>query len=251
VKIALIPPRGLERHVLRSNFHLNLAVPACLSNPAYLETYRHARNRGDYIVMDNGAAEGQPAPDEAIVQHLSTFSAEEVVLPDVLGNAQATRDAVRSFVAQYYSFVRRHKCMAVVQGQDLVQVLDLIAYYNTVGHINTLGLPRRLAVTMQRAGIRIDLANLIKSMYPGRFEIHFLGAIPSWICEIKYVAKYAPHVRSLDTSAPFTYAMAGKEVSNPSVKLVRPKGYLTEQASADESLLIQNIETLISWGRGA
>lgn len=256
MRLCLIPPRGLERYVLESDYHLTLGIPSCMGNKDYLNVYGQAKLRGDKITMDNGAAEGSPIVLETMNEYAKIIRANEIVLPDVLGNRDRTVDAIENYLAKYPRIHTLYKCMAVVQGTGLRQLIWMVHYLADRKEIKTLGLPRILTQSLgkEEASVRIDLANTIERLHPGRFEIHFLGANPQWPGELLAVSRYAGHVRSMDTSMPFNYALCGRRVTstvnviNPPV--TRPTEYFTKPHKDDRPVLLtENIRTMMEWAR--
>lgn len=247
MKVALIPPRGLEHMALLSDFHLTLAQ---ILTTDYLRTYGIADKRRDFIVMDNGAAEGMAITSASrLLVIASRYGADEVVVPDHLGDADATRDMIKEFfdaekmISPAY---RKFDYMCVVQGNHVIERHNLIAWLAPQLQVKTIGIPRKL-IGDGTLGVRIDLANWIESTFPGRFQIHFLGASPLWPRELQSVAKYAPHVRSLDSSMPFAYAMSGVRLKDKHLpKIARPEGYFDFPVDCYD-LAYENCMTMLEW----
>lgn len=248
MRLALIPPRGMEELALRSNFHLALAH---ITHSDYLRTYGVAAKRGDFIVMDNGVAEGQLISTKNLMVAAQRLGAHELVIPDVLGDARATRTAIEEFLTQAYHMPKAYhsaEYFAVAQGSNLGEVRDLVSWLAPQMSIRTVGIPR-LLMKMTMLSARIDLANWIEDTFPGRFKIHLLGANSLWPREIVSVCKYAPHVRSIDTSMPFAYAMAGERLDvKYTAKISRPPQYFEIPHDKDcTDLIHRNIHTMLGW----
>lgn len=252
MKIALIPPKGMEEMALLSNFHMTLAIRDCVANSKYLRVYEEASTRNDWIITDNGANELEPASDELLIDVASKLWAREIVLPDVVGDARGTAEAVQNFLKRNPSADRQFHLMAVVPGSGIREIMNLVGVYADIRGITTLGLPRLLLESRLDLGkaIRIDLANAIQHKYGTRFDIHLLGASRLWPVEVKYAATYAPHIRSMDTSLPFNYAMAGQTIANR-VSVSRPSNYFTHTWPNERPQLLKtNIETFLMWSHG-
>lgn len=252
MQVALIPPTGLETWALRSGFHLTL--PHMFSNLDYRATYIRAAQRGDYIVLDNGEAEGVRVTGLNLRKMALEVEANEVVAPDIIGDKAKTCAAVHQFFRHAEGETSKEvdavvRYMAVVQGQNMAELKACVEYYAGIPKIRVLGIPRHLLVTIEQSSVRIDLANWIRDFHFGRFEIHLLGTSPSWIQEVRYASKYAPHIRSVDTSMPFNYAIAGIPIQHDTRKTIpRPLTYFTKDHSTlDTSLIKYNVDRLLEW----
>lgn len=260
--VGLIPPRGLENFALSSKFHLSLALPQLLGRRAYGGMYKRVIGMGDYVVLDNGACEGQLAANYLLWEMVEQFRPSELVVPDDMRGTDDTLLAVRQFFAGDYSYKSKQhpdmKYMAVVQGRTKADLHRCIEEYIPMP-VNVIGIPRHLLssavtrTTESKTSVRIDLANWIEERFPGRFQIHFLGTNPVWIGEVRAAAKYASHVRSVDTSLPFNYALEGValEVNNVMTRerINRPKLYFDSDWSRNVQveLLRRNIRSFMSW----
>lgn len=247
MKVALIPPRGLENYALRSKFHLALALPELIMRRTYGGMYTRAAELGDYVILDNGIAEGRPCNPAELSTVASKIGAQELVAPDILRDAPKTLSMVERYVRDYSSDSLKH--MAVLQGKRMLEYQTLVEEFENLPTIGVLGIPRHMLETLESKACRIDLANWIEEKFPGRFEIHFLGTNPYWLHEIRSAAKYASHVRSVDTSMPFSYAIEGELLSDTKDKITRPKDYFEAEWGHRVSgpILRRNIDTLMEW----
>lgn len=247
MRTGLIPPRGLENFALRSKFHLALAIPELMDRRVYGGMYTRAVTLGDFVVLDNGLAEGRPASSEALLTYAKRIRAQEVVLPDALRNTEKTLELVTTFFKNYAPL--DHNYMAVVQGKNIMELRYSIDQYCRMPYVHTLGIPRHLLETIETKSCRIDLATWIYDTYPNRFDIHFLGTNPVWLSEIRFASKYTPFVRSVDSSMPFSYTLAGEELATTTKQITRPPKYFDIDWSrrVQGELLRKNIETFMEW----
>lgn len=254
MKIALIPPKGLEGFALHSTFHLNLGLPALMKNPNYLNVYQRAKRGGDYIVMDNGIAEGHKATGSEILAAAALLCADEIVLPDVLYDHSKTLERVNFFLTNFKTQAREmgiKKMMAVAQGKSRQNLQHCINQYAEQSAITCIGIPRHLIQTTGSTSIRIDIANWIQSVHKGRFEIHLLGADPNARKEIRWAATYAEHIRSIDSSMPFNYALAGYPLDGVG-SIHRPDAYFSRAwgTVSNVELVKHNIAVFKGWANG-
>ncbi len=246
MRTALIPPRGLENYALQSNFHLALAIPGLMSRRTYSGMYLRASRLGDYVVLDNGANEGTAVPTEDLVRVATDLQCQEIVMPDVLADKDATIRRVREFVRTVHIGTKK---MAVLQGKNYAELRWCVSHFADIPEVTVIGIPRHIISTVNKPSIRIDLANEIENVHPKRFEIHFLGTNPQWLREVCAATKYAGHVRSVDSSLPFNYTIARKRLSLTGEPVYRPTGFFEEDWSrrVDVQLLKDNIETFLEW----
>lgn len=251
MKLALIPPRGWERYALHSDFHLALAQ---VNNRFYDETYTRAADRQDFIVVDNGAAEGKPVGDFLLYSQAKKWGANEVVLPDVMFEAIETVRRAERFKANIddsaYVF-DAFNYMAVAQGNTINTVKACIDGLSELPYVSTIGIPRHLITTLRQRFIRLVLAEWIDKEFPKRFQIHFLGTNPSVPSEVARAARETPFVRSVDTSMPFNYAIAGVMLGLTAPAIGRPAGYLTDMQNMTSGILKHNISTMQRWAAGS
>ena len=253
MRLALIPPRGMEHETLRMNTHMALAQN---NWPEYNKAYNEARDRNDYIIVDNGAAEGKSVPDSELMYSATRLHANEIVVPDSMRRYDETIERMEVFFknATRVAYVGDYRYMGVAQGINRNEVLSCVAKFAENVNIRTIGIPRHLIQTIHLPGIRLELATEIASKYPSRFQIHLLGTDRSYLREVFYAGKYYSWIRSVDTSAPFIYALAGKLLprspKGPVDHLERAPGYFDQLWQANAYTIGHNVEVLNAWSRG-
>lgn len=242
IKVAFIPPKGLESYAGRGDILMCLAQLA--SDPEYMKVMTDL-GADMFTMIDNGANEGQTVTHEALAEAAERLQVNEVVLPDVLDNGPATIYEAKLYLQKYRRLGFDY--MGVVQGTTVEDLEEAVRMYLPIKCVTTLGLPRRLMHTT--ASARINLANWIDKYYHGRFQIHFLGASTDWVKEPVW-SKYAPHVRSIDTSLPFNYGLAGVMVTEE-VKVDRPANYFTRVHEMNgRTTVLQNLAIYKEWCNG-
>jgi hypothetical protein len=248
VKVGLIPPRGYESYALLSNYHLVLAPE--LTRVEYRSVYSVPKTELGFVTVDNGAYEGSLVTNEMLVKHASGIKANELVLPDSMGDSVASVKLMSEFLSWPGRRWFAGDFMGVAHGSSKKEILECVGWMAEQPSISTVGLPKILFNTYQSSfSARIELANAVKEKYGNRFKIHFLGADPRWQRELYHVAKNSPHVRSIDTSLPFCYTMAGTKVSSEA-SIGRPRRYFNDTLQMDLNLLHYNIRTYLDWSQG-
>lgn len=247
MKVGLIPPAGQEIWILKSDFHLTLAQRAQDKN--YKAAYDTAYKRGDFIIVDNGANEGEAVLPGALTLAVKKLHGSEVVLPDVFYDPASTLARAEEYIVQYDDWKVRN--MVVAQGRTVQEIKSMICKLSNrkFRRVGTIGLPRHLLETLNLPAVRIDLANWIHDTFGQTFSIHLLGTSHLWPSEVKRAAMYAPFIRSVDTSLPFNYAIANKQLDMAKVtdNIKRPNSYFADGWHLDPVLVDDNINTLMDW----
>lgn len=255
MEVCLIPPKGLETFALHSHHHLALAMPELVDNPAYVSVMDRAHRGGDFIIIDNGAAEGARVTDAKLFAAAKVLHANEIVLPDTLGDWFLTMQQCNAFMAENRIGLEQFEgnFMFVAQGKSREQVEQAIRAVVRYDRVTTIGLPRNLIGYTQNQTIRIDVANWIESTYGERFKIHLLGVSAGNLREIKWAARYAGHIRSIDSSLPFNYAIKGRDLNRAAdvmETINRPDQYFERNwnaAAIRRALIISNIDAFKGW----
>lgn len=251
MKLALIPPLGLEYYMHRTTCQMALAIDVCMLNTNRTLQLKNAHQHFDHIILDNGANEGTTATPQVMKRYGTLIHATEIVLPDSLDNTVKTIQMVKGFVNREESVWKSfHDRMAVVQGTTEAALLRCVDAFAQLEPITTVGIPRRVIDRLLRTSARVDLANKIDELYPNRFRIHALGAHPMWPKEVRYLSKYTK-VRSMDTSLPFNWAMVGRKVDDATPGGVsRSPKYFTKVAEPNLQVVDYNISKLVEWASG-
>jgi hypothetical protein len=250
MKLALIPPNDMAWTAV-DNYHLIL--PQNWRNPLHEQACAQRWLEGGFFILDNGAAEGLTFSQQEIVDIAWRYRCQEIVLRDVMNDAEATEKLVEEDI-EFFGLTSR-SLMAVVQGKTVQECKELIDLYvlGMDAVVNTIGIPRHLITTIGDGddAIRVSLASHIRRISQ-RVNIHLLGTCPDYITELKDFGKTFRRlgVRGIDTSAPFVYAYNESWIGDGDV-CVRPKDYFNmTQKYFDERLVQQNIDTLTRWVHG-
>jgi hypothetical protein len=205
VKLALIPPPSNADFMLQTDYQL--VLPSFLKHEEdnkYDNTVRICQERGDYIILDNGVAEGLGLDNEEDLYGLAKeFKVSEVVIPDVYGEWEPTLDKVVD-----WKYDEDFKHMAVVAAKTYDEARRLIDAYLDSPLIDCIGLPRLLLDHLD-VGARWHFAGyLTHAIKEEGVEVHFLGMNSNFMKEmLGYSTMAKAGVRGVDTSAPFVYAL--------------------------------------------
>jgi hypothetical protein len=261
VKLALIPPTCRINDIKMTDYQLVLPDP--LTRIAeYREAYDpdpdevlrsgHQPHPRGYTILDNGVAEGTIIDPVKLLVLGRRIAADEIVLPDVLGNAWATWQAIKYFFedSTHGDWPTNYdpNYMAVVQGKSWSETTCFVQLLSEVFDrydIKALGLPRLLLDTIGHSA-RLRLAEWIKREHP-RFEIHFLGASPLWPSEMKHAAALGV-VRGMDTSLPYYYGVRNLSLEAWEV-VSRPPDYFNQDSlySYTGGMVSKNVREMLEW----
>lgn len=254
MKLALIPPfSGL--HYITKAFNYHLMLPQLTDNKAYADKY-HELCKTDFVMMDNGAAEGNLMTDQQLVLMARKFKPSELILPDIMKDALGTIAKIEEFLKPCHgpgsSWTSHTTFMIVAQGRSFIEVTRMIEAAAIDPRITTIGLPRHLLETLGQNDARIRIAKWINKHYGKKFSIHFLGAAPSWPYELFY-ARELGFVRGLDTSMPFNYALQGHMLVDEDRKHIkRTENYFEATFDERQDLLARrNVTIMHQWATGS
>jgi hypothetical protein len=213
-------------------------------------------------LLDNGAWEAESVSGNSLVDLAERYHATEVIAPDVLDNPVITLEMVDLFLSLYQT-----KRLAFYQGRRAVPPpvirIAAVAHGKTVEEarafvtniaamavvrpdtrVSTIAIGRAFSRTVGDTMARYDLASWTKNEFGPAFDIHLLGYNDDWPGEL---AACQGLVRSMDTAAPFTAALAGHDLLG-SQGVPRPANFFQttpyEYSTETRQLIEHNIEFL-------
>jgi len=195
--------------------HLCLAHVCEQSPDVYGAWYaRASRDRHEYVTLDNGAFElGASVADELLLRWMANLVPTEVVIPDVLGDIQATVSRGRAFVEKAEDTFQASGglvsgYLAVGQGRTFNEWCDCVRALLEIPRVNAIGIVEETADWFPTTGGRLALIRTVESWLRPRAEIHLLGTDESF-AETRAIAKACPWVRSTDSGKSTVYALSG------------------------------------------
>lgn len=190
----IVPPSGfgtLARYRLGYHFALGQEL---VRDPVYRANYKLLASNGVFIIVDNGAAEHDVPPFGEVVAVADEIGADEIIMPDVLRDKEATLDV---FV-EHLDAVPARKRMIVPQGKDWQEwETCLHAMIDICSRFSSIGLPKHLE---SLPGGRATALRIIKQhrLY-NWYHIHMLGAWDNILTEIRAAKRVFPGVRGIDS----------------------------------------------------
>lgn len=250
-KMIFIPPFQLLKTTTSNYRHLML--PHLRHNKEYSDHYHKLSRTSQYIILDNGANEGVELSFGELAQVAYTYKVDELVLPDAMGDPELTNYRALDFLADYRNLVPiKTKLNYVLHGYSATHTIEtyekLKKNKTLFERISVLSIPRML-VKPNGLNNRIKVAQHILQDERLPKQIHFLGASPLFLEEGTLVRDVLKgRVRSMDTSAPYVYALRDRSVSEPIAIQRDHNAYFTIPLGVSQiDLARQNCEIMNGW----
>lgn len=208
MQVASIVPMPYLHLVKDKSYHLCLAHLA-LRFSGYRDFYKGLAESGKFVILDNGAAEGETVEIERLVELAVYMKASELVLPDFLGDYDRTLD--EAYRALHYVRSKENykgRIMVVPQAPSFEKWLSA-ACEMLEWPVDTIGIPKFLTYAFGPYA-RLLALNQLKNRVGLDFrEIHLLGCAydPR---EVGAISVLSPvEVRGVDSSLPYLYTREG------------------------------------------
>jgi len=238
METASIVPTPYLECTAGANYHLALAH-LIGSDLSYTQFYRNCE---DYVILDNGVYEDAQVSMMHLIDIAIKIKADEIILIDKMEDSKATIQSAR------YCFFILNKClgedktewpniMAVAQGEDLTDWYKCARELLSLP-IDCLAVPKVLL--KHGADARARAVHGILPLLEGR-SIHLLGGGENPFEPHQINEQSEGAIRSVDSSLPFVYAVAGKKITDGK----RPDVIIDFEnpQDCDKQLLIDNINT--------
>ena len=174
----------------------------------YANFYIEERKAGNFVLMDNGAAEGAQPPLDLLIELIEKIQPTEFILPDVIYNSRETLDRSYRALHKLVSKKLDVRYMAVPQGNTynewIACAMEMLTW-----PIHTIGISKFMSYKFGpcvRAALFSRIAEYSK-------EVHLLGCAydPREIASFNYMP-YAYKIRGTDSSIPYVYARQGVNI---------------------------------------
>lgn len=245
-KLAHIVPQGSLSKIKDKGYLMCLAN-VVQEDSAYAEFYKNLTRDDRYILMDNGAAEGQQLSMKELVACYERIMPNEIVLPDTLCDCQGTlRKSSEAIVYlnDVYGMDKPFTFMGVPQGCNLREWRECMEEMLQWPEIHAIGVSKFLQMKMQDEMARYDavayLEDAIKEYRRFDIEVHLLGCSesPSTIAKI---AKDFPFVRGCDSAYGYICTQADVRIYE---NTKRPAGEIDFVYGRDYDTLSDNLTAL-------
>jgi len=248
MRAALISPvEFLDEVQPFSDYHLVLTHKVIFDRK-YCDFYRARSKAGDFVILDNSAAEkkGRSVPLKDVVLAALLIRPSAVVLPDYLFDSNRTLDELENALrSPQFRFLRRVipsiKLCAVVQGVDQDDWLECFHILNDPKNgIDILGIPM---LTTMLFGSRVTVLEKIACRVKKR--CHLLGVwqgVP--LSEVQREREF-DFVMGIDTSKPTKLAVKGRGLDKWT-SLEKDRNFIdVRHSNVDLNLLRKNCEEFV------
>lgn len=198
--VAVILPTAYLDLIADEDYHLVLAH-LLYKDKGYTDFYKElAKDDSKYLILDNGAWEGQTQDIHVLAELANDFGFNEIVLPDYIGRAPDTLykgyEALRLLRGE---LGWEGNVMAVAQGQNIHEWTICAEVMGQFWDVNCLGIPKHLA---KNVGLdaRILCLKQVWSLYS---EVHLLGCSNDPQEPGKVAQEF--DVRGVDSCIPYVY----------------------------------------------
>lgn len=242
MRVAHIVPTALLPLTKLNNYHL--VLPHLLeTDNTYYEFYREVDG---HIILDNGVAENVEFDTKALLDFGAHIAADEVVVPDVMGDCDRTIAEARRF-ADYAHTYPQFDYIGVVQGKSYSDLTKCLAFFEQTEWISVIALPRVLCNTVHK-DIRFNFAEAFKDRLMARFKaVHCLGA-SSNIKEAILLSD-CEAIRGIDTSMPAVMGL-DKRLIEIDGYITRSEGFFEAKPNPKQLMCIEhNLALYVEWAR--
>lgn len=209
----IAPTAYLDQYAGRGHFQLCLANVA-IRDAAYFEWYRKRREAGDFVILDNGAYEGELVTFDELCRVGRELNAQVVTVPDKINDAGESHRIAKDFLSECWRHLDETKTtlMRVLQHESReVRAWDLLQYdlsqefdYTWIAYPRVLGEMRPKIIS-----------ETTKTTLAGDgMNVHAFGWTGN-LNEVRQLAKLG--VTSIDTSAPVWRGIHGLDLGNENV----------------------------------
>lgn len=221
MKLGIIAPTALLEHYAGlSTYHLMLANLA-LQDRDYLEWYQRRASIGDFVLLDNGAWEGETVSTKDLKELCNIIEPNEVALPDVMLDGKNTVK-VSEQAAEYLRgrIPEKTTFMAIPQGPNFSMWRASLHKLMTIPGVTTIGLARNVddnflqyqGLGTKLYGRALCLKYLEREGINDLYDVHLLGWGKIKIQLLANIQELFPWVRGMDTTQPVKLGLCGIEV---------------------------------------
>ena len=219
--------------------------------PEYAKFYQAQRRKGRFVILDNGAFEGDLLEDDSLIAAIRELHPQEVVAPDVIGSRKETFERAVDFINRLQSENLRVRVQVCPQGHNFEEwtesYLELVNLpgVSTIGvsYVGHFDVPEDCSYFGSMdpwETIRVRFFHYLvgKRLLRDDKAHHLLG-----LCSpvaLKWYAKY-PFIRSIDTSFPVICALHRTQMGCGVEKFQDKLNYKTQLTDEQLSLIIHNL----------
>lgn len=246
-KMAQIVPVDCLPKTANKGYHMCLANIA-IKNERYAEHFAAlAASNDSWVLMDNGAAEGEQLSVDELLHCYDIVKPQEIVLPDTLLNGPDTirkgSEALR-MIYEHYDYNEPFTIMAVPQGATLEEWKECASQMVQWHAINAIGISKFLQMQIGKPYVRLEAARILGELFKKYnrpdIEVHLLGCSESPHI-INTIRQTYPFVRGCDSAYAYICTQAGVCIDGG---IARPSGEIDFINGSDYSGLEANMQAL-------
>lgn len=256
MKASILPPIPHLDLAEGRDFHLTLAH--LCEDERYVNFYRRERERGSYIILDNGAHEFQSGEGpNHLLKKAAQIHANEIVCPDFLFDADQTVSLAEKalpvfasemgFATKYFTGqrIQVYRIMLVPQGRSYLSWRRCLHHLLELYFSQQFLLPPVIGLSkdyeVYDGGLyRLVQNDILPLVREHALDLHLLG----WGRDMKALGvisrEFGSWIRSVDSAKPIVYATAEIEITDlfqVEEYPRRPEGYFQMKLSPEQILL--------------
>jgi hypothetical protein len=247
MKLAYIAPTcALNQVSSLGNIEFCLA-PYALKDKKYKQYFIDAKEKGRYVIMDNGVAENDLIDDNKMTDLAIEMKVDELVIPDTIGNYEKTIQQREEFLIKYYYKLKKSniKLQSVIQGNTYSEYLCDYEQLEQNEFIDVIGIPFRMdycwandANSREQNGC-FNRVLFVATVANGRKPIHLLGCNCSK--EI-FLFNEVSRIRSMDSKLMCRYGKAKRIYDSEDTEKPTEKIYINDKLTkAQIKCAVKNI----------
>lgn len=186
-----------------------------VQEPEYVEFYTERGSKGDFLILDNGAYEGEVDINN-LIQMITVYQPRVCALPDyLLQDWRKTFEASIRFLDEWYERFPDVKWMYVPQtipGDVMGLIEGLVKILDQEPRVSWIGLPRALSTKVSADPLlRVNTCKWIRRR--SRHKVHALGMRAGSVAEMTLLREAGCY--SIDSSAPVWRGWKGYAINDP------------------------------------
>ena len=205
----IVPVSSLE--LLRDNMYV-MCLAHLVDNKKYANFYR---NFSGYVLMDNGAAEGEQLDFKGLLEAYEKIQPDEIVIPDTLCDSFDTIRKMNEFLEFAQLQNLDYKMMGVPQGKTFEEWKACAEAMVASDRINTIGVSKFLEMQTHDPLIRYKAVAYINKLIHMHnrhdLEVHLLGCSERSDI-VKRIHEEFDFVRGCDSALGYIYTQSGERV---------------------------------------
>jgi hypothetical protein len=209
-----------------------------LTDAQYKQHYSRLYKKYTVVILDNSAFElGAAMNDVDLIEAAESIQPDEIVLPDILFNADQTLSRIKQFLAKHIQDIQGLSLMAVPHGNTLDEYLDSYVAIAAMPEVTTIGIGtiyNEYFKQEEKLGREVIFDALITNNLLAPKPHHLLGLGDDGNLELARLSKFN-FIRSCDSSAAYTNACNGVLITSDGYK--KPPQRVNFEDVCDEKVL--------------